>query len=115
MTAPSAVVERLYTASEVLAVTGVSYPMLDHWCRAGYLDNDTAHGHGSRRAFTSAELDTMYVVAGLISAGLTVAAAFPIARRIVADDHYTATVADIFQLRIEVRPDLVPTETQEGQ
>ena len=114
MTAQAELVERTYTASEVLAVTGVSYRMLDHYCRAGYLDHGQP-GSGIRRLFTSAEVDTVYVVAGLIRVGFTVAAAFPIARQIVADDHYETHVCDAFRLRIEVRPDLVPTDAQEGQ
>lgn len=114
MVTAAAVVERTYTASEVLAVTGVSYRMLDHYCRAGYLDSGNP-GSGTRRLFTAREVDTVYVVAGLLKVGFTVAAAFAIAERLVADDEFTVHVAEIFQLRIEVRPDLVPTETQEGQ
>ena len=40
------------TSSELIAVSGISYRMLDFWTRAGYLKPDKATpGHGNPRRF----------------------------------------------------------------
>ena len=104
------VVEKLYTASEVLAVTGISYRRLDFYCRSGYLA-DNASGSGSRRLFTSGEVDIVHAVSGLVAAGIAVPAAFAIARRLVTDGRYSVRVADIYEIDIHV---ITPT-TEETQ
>ena len=95
-------VAKLYTAAETLAVTGISYRRLDHWCRAGYLD-DTATGSGSRRMFTEREVDLIYAVRGLTRAGFNVQPAFDIARRLIDDDRFVIGVGGIWELAITVK------------
>jgi DNA-binding transcriptional MerR regulator len=109
-----AVVERLYTSPEVLAVTGTTYRQLDYWCRAGYLDNDTASGPGTRRLFTSDEVDTVHAVRGLLAAGFDVSAAFAIARTLVADGRWALRVADIYEISITVRDTSDPVTKPEA-
>lgn len=46
-----------YTTPEVCEIVGVSYRMLDYWCRQGHVTIDgDARGSGSRRRFTPDEV-----------------------------------------------------------
>lgn len=90
-----------YSTMRLVELTGATYRQLDWWCRCGYLP-DMADGSGSRREFTTAELDLIYTVLGLLRFGITPSRAFDIARRLLADEPVTARIADIFEITISV-------------
>jgi hypothetical protein len=53
-----------YTSQEVCALSGITYRMLDYWCRTGRIAvKDDASGSGTRRRWTQAELDALILCA----------------------------------------------------
>lgn len=83
-----------FTASQVLALTGITYRSLDYWCRAGLLSPDltTRHGSGRYRTFTLDDVAVIDAAASLVDAGLTVRAAFAAAHAMHARHDLSARV-----------------------
>jgi len=106
-------VEARYTAPEICALTGATYRQIDYWTRAGRLP-ETAHGSGSQRRFTPAEVDTVRFVIALLGQGFVLDRAFAIARALVTDDEYRTEFADVFQLIISVRDTAAEPPAPEG-
>lgn len=102
----SATGERSYTTSEMLALTDVTYRQLDFWCRTERLP-ETARGSGSQRHFTAADVDTVHAVLALLSAGVTVDAAFPIARALVQHGRWGVVVGRTYLIQVTVDAPLV--------
>lgn len=116
MTATGQAVERTYTSSEVLSLTGVKYRFLDHACRAGYLPTEQPEvgnlpGTGHRRLFTEREVDIVYAAQSLINVGFTVAGAFAAARNLTDHDEHRVTAGLIYEVAVTVtRPTEGATE-----
>lgn len=69
------------TSEQLLARTpGLSYRMLDHWVRKGYLRPATKGGTGNAREWSGDEVRVAQKMARLVAAGLTPAAAHEVAR-----------------------------------
>ena len=59
-----------FTSTQVIEATGVTYRQLYYWCREGWITSMIpAHGTGSVRVFSVAELMTVAVAVGLINRG----------------------------------------------
>lgn len=68
-------------ASQVLAdIPEITYRQLDHWCVKGWLRPDHRGGTGYARTFSGDEVRVARVMARLVAAGLTPAAAHRVAR-----------------------------------
>ena len=54
----------VYTSSEVCALAGVTYRQLDYWTRVGIVapSISAAAGHGSRRAWSAADVAAVAAV-----------------------------------------------------
>ena len=66
--------------AEVVAATGATYRMLDHWVRRNYLHPDHAGGTGHPRTWPAEEIRVARRMVELVAAGLTVEAAHHAAR-----------------------------------
>lgn len=93
---------RQYTSAEVIALTGCTYRQLDYWARLGLL-TDTAHGSGSSRRFTFADVEAIYNAVRLIRVGFTAQAAVRIATALV-DDGAFATSDDGLRIDMSYTP-----------
>jgi hypothetical protein len=83
------------TASEMLAISGVTYRMLDHWTRAGYLKPATkARGHGYPHRYPSDEATIALFGRELIDVGFTPARALTYARQLVEAADSTIILGD---------------------
>jgi DNA-binding transcriptional MerR regulator len=77
MTATTLLSTRAYTAAQVRALTGISYRQLDYWTRTGRItaSRHTADGAGDRRLYGTDDVVRIAVLARLLGAGLSLAAA----------------------------------------
>jgi hypothetical protein len=73
------------TASELIAISGVTYRQVDFWCRAGYLKPSTKArpGTGHYRKFAPSEALIAKYALKLIAAGFTAPYALRYARTLV--------------------------------
>jgi hypothetical protein len=70
-----------YTYRDLIAAGGMTYRMLDHWCRIGLLHPlNPDQGSGAARVFTADELDVARVMGRLVAAGVSPQAAGRVAR-----------------------------------
>lgn len=61
----------IFTATDVLEATGITYRQFDHWCRRGWLKPfNEASGHGKPRLFTEDQYMTACRMGVLVQAGL---------------------------------------------
>ena len=68
-------------AAQVLARTPqITYRQIDVWCSKGYLQPDHQGGTGHHRHFSGDEVRVVRMMARLVAAGLTPAAAHRVAR-----------------------------------
>jgi DNA-binding transcriptional MerR regulator len=75
--------EELYSAMEVVQLTGVTYRQLDHWAKSGRLHATVpAFGTGTRRQFSDHDIARVRYVIALIETGFTVDAALQIAQHL---------------------------------
>lgn len=71
----------VFTATDVLNATGITYRQFDHWCRHGWLKPfNEGGGNGSRRLFTEDEYDTACRMGRLVQAGIQPEVAHAVAR-----------------------------------
>jgi DNA-binding transcriptional MerR regulator len=66
-----------HTASRVCGMAGITYRQLDYWTRTGRVtaSRHATEGHGDRRLYSTDDVLRIVVLARLLDAGLTLAAA----------------------------------------
>lgn len=95
--------EPSFNAAQTVALTGITYRMLDYWCRTGYLRRDMP-GSGNYRRFTERDIRVLKLAPRLIAAGFTTPRACAIAAELIDNGHYSAGFADKYDLIILRRP-----------
>lgn len=85
-----------YTATEAAARAGVTYRQLDYWARAGHLTPSVeADGSGTKRRYTTAEVDQAQILGRLHALGVRPGPATNIS------EYLDTLVAELLALSIE--------------
>lgn len=94
----------MLTSTQMLNV-GISYRQLDHWTNRGYLrcDERVRETKGIARRWPTPERDIAQLMDRLITAGLAVGVAAPVAREMVETGMPEASVADGITILVERR------------
>ncbi len=95
-----------YTDSQVRALTGITYRQLDYWTRTGRVtaSRHVTSGHGDPRLYSSDDVMRIAVLARMLDAGLSLAAAdrhisTVLAEGTVALGRQVSLTVDVEQLR----------------
>lgn len=96
--------EVTYSSVELVELGGISYRQLDYWCRTKRLP-DNAHGTGSLRTFTGADVQFVRYVKALLDYDLSLDRAMTSARVLAAGSRVVHVAGDVLITMHAIAPE----------